>query len=242
MLARALAKAPEDRYPSAGDFGRAVLAAAEGRSVTEEERSVARGAAAPTVRRDGALWSGEVVPPPPEAEESPAPTPGEPAPVRTYRARRPRRLWAWVSGAVAIVGAALAIAAIPGSGGPPAPGEPVSESEVRRMANSFASAYADEDGTRLARLLTSDAQRVSPTDRQSGRDEVVAAYKRQFAGQQTLDFELSDLEADSGASGRATAKYRVRYEGRGDTTGTMTWTVINERGRPRITLISFRPD
>ena len=40
----------------------------------------------------------------------------------------------------------------------------------------------------------------------------------------------------------ATAKYRVRYEGRPDTTGRMTWTVINERGRPRITLISFRPD
>ena len=72
VLARALAKAPEDRYPSAGDFGRAVLAAAEGRSVTEEERSVARGAAAPTVRRDGALWSGTVVPPPPQ-EEAPAP-------------------------------------------------------------------------------------------------------------------------------------------------------------------------
>ena len=54
VLARALAKSPEDRYPSAGDFGRAVLAAAEGRSVTEEERSVARGAAAPTIRREGA--------------------------------------------------------------------------------------------------------------------------------------------------------------------------------------------
>jgi serine/threonine-protein kinase len=58
VLARALAKSPEDRYPSAGDFGRAALAAAEGRSVTEEERSVARGAAAPTVRREGRLWSG----------------------------------------------------------------------------------------------------------------------------------------------------------------------------------------
>ena len=51
VLARALAKAPEDRYPSAGDFGRAALAAAEGRSVTAEERSVARGAAAPTIPR-----------------------------------------------------------------------------------------------------------------------------------------------------------------------------------------------
>ncbi len=43
---------PEDRYPSAGDFGRAVLAASEGRSMTEAERSVARGAAAPTTRRE----------------------------------------------------------------------------------------------------------------------------------------------------------------------------------------------
>src|SRR3954471_8106673 len=51
VLARALAKSPEDRYPSAGDFGRAVQAAAEGRSVTAEERSVARGAAAPPTRR-----------------------------------------------------------------------------------------------------------------------------------------------------------------------------------------------
>ena len=62
VLARALAKAPEDRYPSAGDFGRAVLAAAEGRSVTEEERSVARGRGgaddpprAPVVRRRGTI-------------------------------------------------------------------------------------------------------------------------------------------------------------------------------------------
>ena len=239
VLARALAKAPEDRYPSAGDFGRAVMAAAEGRSVTAEERSVARGAAAPTIRRDGALWSGEVVPPP---IDEPPPAPGEPAPIRTYRARRPKRLWTWLSGAVAIAAAVVAIAVVPGGGGPPAPGEPVSESEVRRLANSFASAYTDEDAKRLARLLTSDAQRVSPTDRQNGRDEVVAAYKRQFAERQTLDFELSDLEADSGAAGRATAKYRVRYEGRGDTAGRMTWTVINERGRPRIALISFRPD
>ena len=136
----------------------------------------------------------------------------------------------------------MAIAVVPGGGGPPAPGEPVSESEVRRMANSFASAYADEDDKRLTRLLTSDAQRVGPTGRQSGRKDVVAAYKSQFAQQQTVDFELSDLEADSGASGRATAKYRVRYEGRPDTTGVMIWTVINERGRPRIAQIAFMPD
>ena len=52
VIARALAKDPEDRYPSAGDLGRASLAAAEGRPVTETERVVARGAAAPVPRRE----------------------------------------------------------------------------------------------------------------------------------------------------------------------------------------------
>ncbi|HVE68519.1 MAG TPA: serine/threonine-protein kinase, partial [Solirubrobacteraceae bacterium] len=47
VLWRALAKRPEDRYPSAGDLGRAALAAAAGEHVTEEERTVATGAAAP---------------------------------------------------------------------------------------------------------------------------------------------------------------------------------------------------
>ena len=48
VIARALAKAPEDRYPSAGDLGRAALAAARGEPVTESERSVAVGPAAPS--------------------------------------------------------------------------------------------------------------------------------------------------------------------------------------------------
>jgi serine/threonine-protein kinase len=47
VLWRALAKDPDDRYPSAGDLGRAALAAARGEPVTESERSVARGPAAP---------------------------------------------------------------------------------------------------------------------------------------------------------------------------------------------------
>ena len=47
VLARALAKDPADRYPSAGDLGRAALGAARGEPVTESERSVAVGPAAP---------------------------------------------------------------------------------------------------------------------------------------------------------------------------------------------------
>ena len=47
VLARALAKAPDDRYQSAGDLGRAALAAAAGSPLPVAERVVAAGAAAP---------------------------------------------------------------------------------------------------------------------------------------------------------------------------------------------------
>jgi serine/threonine-protein kinase len=245
VLARALAKSPEDRYPSAGDFGRAALAAAEGRSVTEEERSVARGAAAPTVRREGRLWSGiKELPkdlPDPVTDQVP-PEPAEPAPIRTYRARRPRRAWAWASGVGAIAAGAVAIAVVPGGADTPQPGEPVTSGDVERMAKSFASAYGDEDAARISRLLTSDAQRTSPDDNQSGRRQVVAAYESQFNSNAITGFELEDLQADGGASGRAHARYEVTYEGKAPTKGEMTWVVISDKGRPRIALIAFRPD
>ena len=47
VIERALAKDPEERYPSAGDLGRAALAAAANRRPAERERLVAKGAAAP---------------------------------------------------------------------------------------------------------------------------------------------------------------------------------------------------
>ena len=47
VIARALAKEPRDRFPSAGDLARAATAAASGMEGTVAERSVARGPAAP---------------------------------------------------------------------------------------------------------------------------------------------------------------------------------------------------
>jgi serine/threonine-protein kinase len=47
VIARALAKEPEDRYPSAGDLGRAAAAALAGGDPSQPERSLATGLAAP---------------------------------------------------------------------------------------------------------------------------------------------------------------------------------------------------
>ena len=47
VVARAMGKEPDARYPSAGDLGRAAVAAAEGVVPERPERMVARGAAAP---------------------------------------------------------------------------------------------------------------------------------------------------------------------------------------------------
>ena len=51
VIQRAIAKSPDDRFQSAGDLGRAAQAAVAGISVTEPERAVARGAAAPVGQR-----------------------------------------------------------------------------------------------------------------------------------------------------------------------------------------------
>jgi len=114
VVARALAKDPSDRYPSAGDLGRAALAAAGRSGVAAPERLVARGAAAPidsTAPTRFADADAQTRPSPPGG--SPALTAAEPTDARTtpvLRAprRAPSRLrprWIALAGAIASIAA-----------------------------------------------------------------------------------------------------------------------------------------
>jgi predicted Ser/Thr protein kinase len=96
VIARAMAKRPEERFPSAGDLGLAAAAARKGESVAHAERNVASGEAAPVSTTGG------------PAERSP---------------RRGRSLAALggVGGVVAVAGVAVALSTAGGAKHTPRP-------------------------------------------------------------------------------------------------------------------------
>jgi YVTN family beta-propeller protein len=97
VLQRAMAKDPEERYPSAGDLGRAALAAAGRTATPGPERRVAVGEAAP----------GD--------EEETVVSPDQAATAVARPAPAVRRLWPWALAVVPI--AALAVVAVVALGG-----------------------------------------------------------------------------------------------------------------------------
>jgi hypothetical protein len=253
VISRALAKDAGRRYPSAGDLGRAALAAAEGRHVTETERTVARGAAAPNGRERAAarpVTNGRTAATAAAVPLLHAGTERKPPTTLPLgdrpRRRRGRRLATVLAGLVALgaAGAAVLLLALPGDGGNAAllPGAPVDDGEVEALARDFAAAYGKEDGAALARLLTRDAERVVPGARQEGRAAVLTAYRRQFEDSETRSFELRDIVATGGPAGRATARFVATYSGEPDVTGAIVFNVLRDRGTPRIALISARQD
>jgi len=106
---RALAKDPAERYPSAGDFARALSAAVAGRPVATPERTVARGDAAP----NGATEP--LTPPTGVVDDSPTQQRGGTPPGR--EGRRVLILCGLVLGAIAIVVVVVTLASGGGSSG-----------------------------------------------------------------------------------------------------------------------------
>jgi Protein kinase domain/Domain of unknown function (DUF4440) len=265
VIARALAKRPADRYPSAGDLGRATLGAARGEPVTESERSVAIGPAAPHANGNGdatavladetavvagdevtawdpaahegrTLWAGAS-----SAEEREEPRSSPAGERHVIRPRRwPARAIVAVAGFLALVAIGLVAGLLFGDPGSARTG-PLSEQEVRDVAQSFAAAYAEEDPAALRATLSRDVVRTLPGGTSRGRDDVVDQYERQFDGK-VGGYELDDLEVTGGRAGRASGTYHVERDSGDPYDGRIVFGVVRERGEPRIALIAATPE
>jgi Protein kinase domain/Domain of unknown function (DUF4440) len=218
VIYRALQKDPELRYPSAGDLGRAAVAAAQGQVTREVGQSVARGDAAP-------LAATRVIELPPTARIA-------------VKEKRRRHLVAEVVVVAAFILVALVVAAIAITGSSDDPNRPLTSGDVETAAQRFARAYAHEDARALGRLLSPDVRRVSASDVQRGRRAVVDAYATQFRSQVTRGYKLDDLQVHGGPVGRAEARFTVERVGRPPITGNVVLGVERRKGRPRIRLIA----
>ena len=199
VIRRAMAKAPGDRFPSAGDLGRAATAALEGRAIIEPERSIAAGAAAPAEPGATAAAHREPSQPAPAAEAAPSGT----------HSRRLR---------LALVVAALGVAAVGGlaasgllSGGEEtqspasettaASGSEPARAEVQSLVQTFADFYGAEDPDGLARLLAPDFVQREGSDTRD-RDDAVAEYRRQIRRLEApqLSLELGAVRTQKGGA------------------------------------------
>jgi hypothetical protein len=264
VVARALAKRPADRYASAGDLGRASVAAAAGEPAGATRGSVARGAAAPeggaptavtslaeggatTALAGSTAVATEVVrEPEPERPERPEPGPepptvppppprGRPPTVRVQRGRRRRLVRALTAVVLALPAAAVIGLVATSSGGRTGP---LGSGEVEDVAQAFARAYSDEDSAALRRLLTPGVKRVGTDAVQRGRAAVVAEYRRQFAAGTVVRYELADLRTTGGRVGRAEGRYTVTRRGLVPLTGRVVLGVVRRDGDARIDLIA----
>jgi len=254
VIARALAKDPSQRYPSAGDLGRAARAAVAGERVSTARGSVATGAATPEEAeptRMGPLPGATAVLERPGdddatrvagagAGDGSAPPPRRPVDVKVQRGRgRKQALAATI--VVLLIPAVLLVRWVGGAGDGTETG-PLSAGEVRSAAQKFAAAYTDEDPDALRRVLTPNVRRYGTTaDVQRGRLAVVDTYRSQFAADDVQKYELSDLKATGGAAGRAEGRYTVTRQGAAPITGRIVFGVVRRDGAARIDLIATEP-
>jgi serine/threonine-protein kinase len=178
VVIRAMSKSPDDRYPSAGDLGRAAQAALHGEQPTLSERTVATGAAATrTTETVSAQEAGRAAVQPTAATrrlaDEPAPSTGK----ATVAAHGRRRL-AVGGGVLAVVAVVVAVVLASGGGG----------------ADSDATA----DGAKTGAAKSTAAPKPPPPDA-LGKPKLIAAADAICADSQNRYLAIRDMESERSA-------------------------------------------
>lgn len=176
------------------------------------------------------------------ADPAAAGEPGDTTPVRRHRGRSRVLLALAALLVLGASGVAAGVLTTTRGAGPRRVSAYLSADEVRAAAQDFAAAYGHEDAVALRATLARDVQRVAPDGAQTGRENVLAVYRRQFAAADIDTYDLENLQIVPGAAGRAAGSYTVRRTGRDDISGRVAFGVIREAGRPRIAMIATQPD
>ncbi len=193
VIERAMAKRPEDRYPSAGDLGRAAVAAAAGREVTASERWVATGDAAagpPKLMLENEEGTtGDLARRYAHEEPTPMLGTGTPKPPRKRR-RIPRALIFGLLGAA--VGVGVYLVQRPSDSGP--------SPEVKRLIGR-----ADEICTESRGLFNAAASQRADTFEKAARQ----AERERVVSQRALE-QLRHLSVPPGVAGEWATYLRLR--------------------------------
>ena len=220
VIARALAKHPADRYASAGDLGRAALAAVEGRDVSEPERGVATGQAAPA--------------------DAAATARGQPRPTVVSGAATGRRRLPLVAGvsalaAVAITAGVLALSGGGGDDDEPVPATPGAETqegtlttdEVQSRVTAFADLYTAEEPDEIGRLLAPDFELHAPGEPPDDREGTISELERRFEELDGPVFSLGDLTLDvDEEQGSAQGTYAIEADNAPPDVGTIAFHLV----------------
>jgi serine/threonine-protein kinase len=255
VIRRALAKRPADRYQSAGELGRAAVAAASGRSIGGRS-ATGRRSASPRLGRagtrgavaaeglasaDGQRSTGEDAPTRAVlgarvmGQASAQAHGGESAAPRTrYRSRLRVRALAFVLGLVTIA-AATGVAL---SASNSTPSGPLTAAEIATVTHAFKNAYGARNSRALGVLLAPDVKRISPSAEQVGRAAVLSEYVRQFKANAILSYTLQRVVITPGWAGRAAADYTVPLASGGSLTGHVVFGLERFDGQPLIELIT----